>query len=439
MKSTSLTFTNYFYKMNKKQASNTFSLQNIDIHLPKIITQQWDHKTQVFLLPKVQQNIYFVTFEYTLSEDLLRTGNHNLWIHHVLKDIIGQQTKNENKKSLQNFFEQRGATFQTGTTSQSLFIRLSCLAAYWQDCLAKIQEIIYQATLDLKTWKRIQKKLILQVSDRLFDSQTASSDQLKNKLLGPNTFISAQPSVNNIESLNPCNLQAAYHIIVNQAPLSIFVGGAWTDGDLYILKNTFNREKSAYLHITENKWNIPAQEIKPPRYNGSQYSLHWGIKTVAANDLQFPTALMAAKVLGGYFGSRLMQILREEKGLTYGVYAYVLPFKKFSLFEIATDVSQDQLELTQEIIHDTLQDLSHNLIPEKEWATVKNHLIGDLLSSLDGPIALMNRVRSLSARGMNAEDFKKQSLLIQQMEAQEVQAFFQNHLNPSLFEKVWIG
>lgn len=425
--------------MNKKDLKNTFSLQSISIELPEITPQYLNHNTQVFLLPKVQQEIYFATFEYSLPEAILAQLPHGLTIHKVIKEIIGKKTIKEDGQSLQNFFEQRGATFQTGTTSQSLFLRLSCLSQYWMECVLKLKEIIQLAALDVKTWKRTQKKLFLGISDRLYDSYSTSSEEIKKLVLGAHTLASAQLTIPGLKSLIPSDLIQGYDIIFNEAPLSIFIGGNWTHTDIDMLKKTFNHREKASLTITDSSWTPINDEFKAPKYNGAQFSLHWGLQTVAPTNVNYPIALMAAKALGGYFGSRLMQTLREEKGLTYGAYAYVLPYNNFSLFEISTDISQDQLHTTQEAIEEILHQLSNAPIPKEEWETVKNQMIGDLLSSLDGPIALMNRMRALVARGMNTKDFEDQAQHIQNMKAEAIQAFFQNHLKPSLFKKVWIG
>ena len=47
---------------------------------------------------------------------------------------------------------------------------------------------------------------------------------------------------------------------------------------------------------------------------------------------------VVASVLGGYFGSRLMQNLREERGYTYGVVAAMVKFEQAGYFAVATQM-----------------------------------------------------------------------------------------------------
>jgi predicted Zn-dependent peptidase len=89
-------------------------------------------------------------------------------------------------------------------------------------------------------------------------------------------------------------------------------------------------------------------------------------------------------ILGGYFNSRLMSNIREEKGYTYGIDAIVVPIKNASVFMILTDVKADKDEETIANIYYEIEKLCKEEIGEEELNTVKHYLTGEALRNMDG-------------------------------------------------------
>ncbi len=107
-------------------------------------------------------------------------------------------------------------------------------------------------------------------------------------------------------------------------------------------------------------------------------------------------------VLGGYFGSRLMQNIREDKGFTYGIGSNSVHFKQAGFLTISCNIKADCLEQTIEECYKEMRLLAKDLIPEGEFVRVKNYLIGDIQRQMDGPFALADTFKSLL---FHQEDF----------------------------------
>ena len=97
---------------------------------------------------------------------------------------------------------------------------------------------------------------------------------------------------------------------------------------------------------------------------------------------------VVAAILGGYFGSRLMQNLREEHGYTYGVMAAMVNFEHEGYLAIATQVARERREDAIREIYNEIERLRHELISEEELQMVKNVMIGEILRILDGPFGI---------------------------------------------------
>ena len=97
---------------------------------------------------------------------------------------------------------------------------------------------------------------------------------------------------------------------------------------------------------------------------------------------------VVAAVLGGYFGSRLMQNLREEHGYTYGVMAAMVNFEREGYLAIATQVGREHREDALREIYSEIERLRTELMSEDELQMVKNVMIGEILRILDGPFGI---------------------------------------------------
>ena len=97
---------------------------------------------------------------------------------------------------------------------------------------------------------------------------------------------------------------------------------------------------------------------------------------------------VVAAILGGYFGSRLMQNLREEHGYTYGVMAAMVNFEQEGYLAIATQVAREKRKEAITEIYNEIERLRHELISEEELQMVKNVMIGEILRILDGPFGI---------------------------------------------------
>jgi predicted Zn-dependent peptidase len=100
-------------------------------------------------------------------------------------------------------------------------------------------------------------------------------------------------------------------------------------------------------------------------------------------------------VLGGYFGSRLMSNIREDKGLTYGIGAICAQQEESGFFSISTEVKGESTGLALTEIYKELKRLREDLIPAEELDLVKNYIMGQILTSADGPFAQASLLKNM--------------------------------------------
>ncbi|MFB6305934.1 MAG: M16 family metallopeptidase, partial [Flavobacteriales bacterium] len=100
-------------------------------------------------------------------------------------------------------------------------------------------------------------------------------------------------------------------------------------------------------------------------------------------------------VLGGFFGSRLMSNLREEKGYTYGVGSGISSYNGGAYFFITSEVGKDVEGKAIEEVYKELKRLRSEEVKKEELDLIKNYMLGDFMKRADGPFAMASLFNNL--------------------------------------------
>ncbi|MBL0328857.1 MAG: insulinase family protein [Bacteroidetes bacterium] len=125
-------------------------------------------------------------------------------------------------------------------------------------------------------------------------------------------------------------------------------------------------------------------------------------------------------VFGGYFGSRLMSNIREDKGYTYGIGSGIASLQNSGYFFISTEVGVDVCKNAIDEIYFEMNRLRTELIPEDELQLVKNYLLGTFLRSVDGPFAMAERFKGILEYNLSYDYFDKYIATIKSVSASQL-------------------
>jgi predicted Zn-dependent peptidase len=138
-------------------------------------------------------------------------------------------------------------------------------------------------------------------------------------------------------------------------------------------------------------------------------------------------------VLGGFFGSRLMSNIREEKGYTYGIHSYIQNHVGPCAWMISTEAGRDVCEAAIAEVYVEMERLRQEPIPADELLLVRNYMLGSILGDLDGPLQIINRWKSYVLTGVNEEYFYNAIAQIKTVSAAHLQELANKYLKPEAF------
>ena len=138
-------------------------------------------------------------------------------------------------------------------------------------------------------------------------------------------------------------------------------------------------------------------------------------------------------LLGGFFGSRLMSNIREEKGYTYGIHSFIQNHIQQSAWMISTEAGRDVCEATIKEVYHEMQKLRDELVDEDELLLVRNYMMGSILGDLDGPFHIISRWKNIILNDLDEKYFYDSINTIKTITAEEVKQMAEKYLRPDEF------
>lgn len=148
----------------------------------------------------------------------------------------------------------------------------------------------------------------------------------------------------------------------------------------------------------------------------------------------FKKAMVLNTLFGGFFGSRLMSNIREDKGYTYGIYSYIQNHIQDSAWLISTEAGKDVCEATIEEVYKEMKLLREEKIGEEELLLVRNYMIGGMLGDLDGPFQIMAKWKNMILNNLDEQYFYDTVDVIKKVTAEELMELANKYFKP---ENYW--
>ncbi|MBK7183115.1 MAG: insulinase family protein [Bacteroidetes bacterium] len=144
-------------------------------------------------------------------------------------------------------------------------------------------------------------------------------------------------------------------------------------------------------------------------------------------------------IYGGYFGSRLMSNIREDKGYTYGIGSGMVSLQNSGYFFISTEVGVDVCQNAINEIYFEMNRLKEELVSEDELQLVKNYLLGNFLRSVDGPFAMADRFIGIMEYGLGYDYFDKYIATIKNISASQLRDLANKYFDKESMIELVVG
>lgn len=225
------------------------------------------------------------------------------------------------------------------------------------------------------------------------------------------------------------------------SPEYILLSGFYTDSDIKQLNDCFGQLTSK-PKLDEPNFEVTtsiAKHLHVKHPNALQAALRIGKPSVKRSDPEYVSLQLLTTILGGYFGSRLMRNIREDKGLTYGISAWLMPQLMAGSLVITSETNVDKGYKALDEIMMEVAKLGVEVVPDDELQLVKNYITGSFLRSIDGPFGLADRIRPLHEAKLDPAFYVQFLNKVNEISAEELHLVAQKYFIPESFYTVTVG
>ncbi len=163
-------------------------------------------------------------------------------------------------------------------------------------------------------------------------------------------------------------------------------------------------------------------------------------KGISRQDSDYHAAKLMNFILGeSGFGSRLMEEIREKRGLTYGIYSYFREYKETDALHISTSTVNESVAEMLTLINEEWDKMRKTQVSEKELKDAKAYLIGSLPLSLASTNSIASVLLSLQLDDLAIDYLDARKEKLANITLQEVQSAAKRILDKGGFTTILVG
>jgi len=335
-----------------------------------------------------------------------------------------------------------GAYFQAKSGTDDATITLYCLNKHLKNCIPYIVEILTDSLFPEEDLEILKKNTIQNLVVNEERNSFLARRKFNQSVFGNNSVYGSFSLKEDIINIERTSLVTFYKNQYQKGIKYILVSGFVTDEVIKTIANNFDNAIFSPAHEDKSKYvsnDFVKETIYLEKENSVQSAIRIGKKLFNRNNPDFREMQLLNLILGGYFGSRLMKNIREEKGLTYGIYSAIESYPNDACWYIDTEINNDLCELGVEEIYKEVKLIRTVKIGEDELRTAKNYLLGSFLRSIDGPFSLADRFKILKDYNLNYSYFYEYIEIIKKSTADNLIILANKYLNEETFTKVIVG
>jgi len=357
--------------------------------------------------------------------------------------LLKEGSKNFTASEIAEKMDFYGAFFDSKTSRDLAYINVFSLNKHLDAVLEIIADVLVNPSMHQHELNTIldQEKQAYQI--RIQKVKNIAQRKFNQFLFGNQHPYGSSAVLADYEQLKLESLQSFFKNNYQVNDWQIYVSGKVNHETLKVLNRHFGQ-----LHRGVQQVQIPDLPLKNTfeakahfiEHKGAmQTALKMGKMSINRNHVDYPVLSLSQTILGGFFGSRLMQNIREDKGYTYGIHSNIIHHQQASYFSISSELGGEFAEKALEEVHKELKRLRSEKIDQNELNLVKNYMAGSLLKSLNGPFALAEMMRMLNEYNLSPNYFSDYIQSFQAASSEDVLQVAEKYLNESEMMSIMVG
>ena len=359
--------------------------------------------------------------------------------------MLEEGTKKHTSEEIASLLDYYGSFLETSVQQDYASVTIYTLGKHLDKALPILEEIIKepsfpQSELEIYLHNNKQRFLVDEQKERVVAAKNFPS-----LLFGDSHPYGHKTRLEEYDGVKREYLEAFHKKYYTPGNCAIIASGRVDEKLLNKIGDYFGKDTIAHhLPFTIHNY-VPhsAKEkvnyIPSPKKDSVQSAIRMGrVLFLKTHEDAIPFQILNT-ILGGYFGSRLMSNIREDKGYTYGISSSVVFLQHAGYFNIGSEVGSAVCEAAVIEIYKELDRLCNEPVPADELQLVKNYLRGNFMRSMDGPFALADRFKHIWLHNMDYSYYEKYVNALSTITAKELMEMANKYLQKESIYELVVG
>lgn len=336
-----------------------------------------------------------------------------------------------------------GAYIEKYSDRDQASVVIYCLSKYIVNVIEVFEDIIKhpifpQKELDIYLSKQKQKfkvaeQKVGEVSRKEFYNLVYGDNHPYGKVLQVEDY-------DNLRREDLVNFHKQHYGAVN---CKVVIAGLYGEDMMDVLQKSFGGNDWLGTQIILPEfiaWTPTSEHIRTLSLKGAmQASIRMGKPVVSPSEAGIGEFRILNYIFGGYFGSRLMKNIREEKGYTYGISSYLIPLRYSNTWMISSEVKADAVNLVVDEIYGEMEKLCKEEISEKELNLVRGCYFGEILRDMDGVFDLAEKMKFHLLFGLDEQYYTGFIQCLETITPEKIQGLARNYFQKETIFEARVG
>ena len=419
--------------LNRVDAPTIHGIGNINLEKPEQIV--FSNELKVFVFHSPEQELIKAEFVF----NNLFEGDENPVRNTALSSMLKEGTRTFNSAQIAEKIDFYGAYLVPEFSFDQNALTLYTLAKHIDSVLPIVNDILNNSIFpeqELETYIRNNRQS-LQIS--LEKTDFVARRRFYNQLFGKTRYGQAVTD-QLLQSLNRDDIVALYRKQIQPKNATLFLSGNITPQVLMRFRKYFEDQWQDGIEFKNQpfiqKLDHSSELLEIEKKGALQSSIRLGKIGIQRAHVDFPALQFVNTLFGGFFGSRLMSNIREDKGYTYSIGSMAANLNHAGFISISTDVGSEYTDDTFNQIALESERLQNEKVSEGELELVKNYMLGAMLGSLESIFSHVDKFKSVYYSGLTLDYYRFYSEVIRNITSDQVQEIAQKYLSVEDMVKV---
>ncbi|SFT16938.1 M16 family metallopeptidase [Sphingobacterium wenxiniae] len=422
--------------LNRKEAPLKHPVA--DIHLVEPKSLQLENGLKIFVFYAEEQELLKAEFIFQNVFSSPENPLLNTCLSSMLKEGTNTRTSAQIAEEIDFYGGYLIPEYSYDQTALTMYILTKHLPAV----LPIVHDVLTDSIIpesELQTFTRNNKQS-LQVSLR--KNEYVARRFFYRNLFGETRY-GITPTEEAYDNLRREDLQALYRAQIQPQNCTLILSGDVTDEVLAQVEQLFGKNWINQGEIPSGL-NPLLPEFQPQQFieertDAMQSAIRLGMPFINRKNPDFPAVQFVNTLFGGYFGSRLMRNIREDKGYTYSIGSAIASLRHTGFLTIASEVGVDVTQATLDEIQKEFQLLRTEPAPLEEVELVKNYMLGAILGSLESIFSHADKFKAVYFSNLDLSYYTRYNQTIREMTPERVQAVAQQYFDYDKLLRVVVG